>query len=128
MLFRSLKDDKYYLPEDWKGIVSSHSEEWIGKLETYTNLGNQLYHQCIKDLEPTLGRKRAKESARFFKTYNSQIQSDVMFNWRSFQHFLSLRNKSDAQKEIREIAAEMLRLVEEIEGNPFKHTIAAFDL
>jgi thymidylate synthase ThyX len=51
-----------------------------------------------------------------------------MFNWRSFYHFLSLRNKPDAQKEIREIAAEMLRLVKDIEGNPFEHTIAAFEL
>jgi thymidylate synthase ThyX len=87
-----------------------------------------LYHAALKDLEPVLGRKRAKESARYFKTYNSQIQADVMFNWRSFYHFLSLRNKPDAQKEIREIAAEMLRLVKNIEGNPFEHTIAAFEL
>jgi thymidylate synthase ThyX len=35
-----------------------------------------------------------------------------MFNWRSFAHFLGLRNKPDAQVEIRELAAEMLRLVE----------------
>ena len=49
-----------------------------------------------------------------------------MFNWRSFGHFLGLRNKPDAQKEIREIAAHMLELVKNIEGNPFKHTIAAF--
>jgi hypothetical protein len=29
---------------------------------------------------------------------------------------------------IREIAAEMLRLVKEIPGNPYEHTLAAFDL
>jgi thymidylate synthase ThyX len=91
-------------------------------------LGNELYHQCLKDLEPVLGRKRAKESARYFKTYNSQIDCDIMFNWRSFYHFLSLRNKPDSQKEIREIAAEMLKLVKEIPGEPFKRTIKALDL
>ncbi|MEY4342559.1 MAG: hypothetical protein RL736_352, partial [Pseudomonadota bacterium] len=91
-----------------------------------TNLGNDLYHKCLEDLEPTLGRKRAKESARYFKGYNSQIQADVMFNWRSFYHFLELRNKEDAQKEIREIAATMLELVKNIEGNPFKYTLEAF--
>jgi thymidylate synthase ThyX len=80
----------------------------------------------LVDLTPKLGRKRAKESARFFKTYNSQIQADVMFNWRSFNHFLSLRMKPNAQDEIHEIAAEMLRLVKEIPGEPFKHTIEAF--
>ena len=31
-----------------------------------------------------------------------------------------------AQKEIRDIAASMLELVKNIEGNPFKHTIEAF--
>ena len=51
-----------------------------------------------------------------------------MFNWRSFYHFLELRNKPDAQKEIREIAAYMLELVKNIEGNPFKYTIEAFNL
>jgi thymidylate synthase ThyX len=49
-----------------------------------------------------------------------------MFNWRSFATFLKLRNHKDAQKEIREIASEMLRLVENIEGKPFEHTISAF--
>tara|TARA_R110000751_G_scaffold297766_1_gene407436 strand:- start:854 stop:1009 length:156 start_codon:yes stop_codon:yes gene_type:complete len=51
-----------------------------------------------------------------------------MFNFRSFVHFLNLRNKPEAQKEIREIAQNMLDLVKEIGDNPFKHTITAFDL
>jgi thymidylate synthase (FAD) len=140
--YKEIKEDKYLIPDDWKDIESNFDEindgdgnmlgvqndKWSNILKDYTQLGNTLYHQCLKDLEPVLGRKRAKESARFFKTYNSQIQADVMFNWRSFYHFLSLRNKLDAQKEIREIAAEMLRLVKNIEGNPFEHTIAAFEL
>jgi len=59
---------------------------------------------------------------------NSQITMDVMFNWRSFYHFLNLRNKPDAQMEIRQIASQMLDLVVGIEGNPFQHTIKAFGL
>jgi hypothetical protein len=31
-------------------------------------------------------------------------------------------------KEVRELAQEMLELVKNIEGNPFKHTIEAFKL
>lgn len=131
--YKELKDDKFYLPDDWEGIESSTSiweegdcEYWRDILKKYTELGNNLYHKCLKDLEFVLGRKRAKESARFFKTYNSQIQADVMFNWRSFHHFLSLRNKPEAQKEIRDIAATMLDLVKNIDGNPFKYTLEAF--
>ena len=137
--YKELKEDKYYIPDDWIALDKADEDEcagnsqesisvysWAGVLEEYTKEGNRLYHQCLKELEPILGRKRAKESARFFKTYNSQIQADVMFNWRSFHHFLSLRNKPDAQKEIRDIAATMLDLVKNIEGNPFKYTLDAF--
>lgn len=132
--YKEIKEDKYLIPDDWEGIESNFNSEgiqndkWTNILEHYTELGNTLYHQCVKDLEPTLGRKRAKESARFFKTYNSQIQADIMFNFRSFYHFLELRNKPDAQKEIREIAAEMLNIVKNLEGDPFKYTIEAFKL
>ena len=134
--YKEIKEDKYLIPDDWKKINrtddikfgDSDAFNWADALLQYTELGNKLYHAAFKDLEPAIGRKRAKESARFFKTYNSQIQADVMFNWRSFYHFLNLRNKPDAQKEIREIAAEMLNLVKNIEGNPFEHTIAAFEL
>ena len=119
--YKELKEDKFYLPEDWP-------DEWIERLDTYTLLGNNLYHECLNDLSGLLGRKRTKESARFFKTYNSQIQADVMFNMRSFANFLKLRNSEHAQKEIREIAQEMLSLVKNIEGNPFRHTLRAFEL
>ena len=123
--YKELKEDKFYIPEDWNN-ENSISIDWMDKLEDYTKQGNTLYHQCLEDLTPILGRKRAKESARFFKTYNSQIQSDVMFNMRSFANFLKLRNSEHAQVEIREIAKQMLDLVKNIEGNPFKHTLESW--
>lgn len=148
--YKELKEDKTYLPEDWQGVKTSeelfiHDEdadgndeggelswkkgnEWISVLKDYTDIGNYLYHAALKDLTPILGRKRAKESARFFKTFNSQITMDVMFNWRSFYHFLKLRNSEHAQKEVRELAQQMLQIVKEIPGNPFEKTIKAFEL
>lgn len=117
--YKELKEDKFYIPEDW-------SETWKERLKIYTDLGNTYYHDCIKELEPLLGRKRAKESARFFKTYNSQIQADVMFNMRSFANFQKLRNSEHAQKEIKDIANAMLVLVENITGQPFKYTIESW--
>ena len=116
--YKELKEDKYFIPEDW-------TQKWQDALSDYTDTGNKLYHQCIEELTPELGRKRAKESARFFKTYNSQIQADIMFNMRSFANFQKLRNSEHAQVEIREIAQEMWNLVESIEGEPFKHTLEA---
>jgi len=143
--YKELKEDKTYLPEDWIGITLSEplfihddapdgaelswnaGSEWIGVLEEYTAIGNYLYHNALKDLTPVLGRKRAKESARYFKTYNSMIQADVSFNMRSFANFLKLRNSEHAQVEIREIAAAMLKIVQEIPGNPFEYTLKAFE-
>jgi len=125
--YKELKEDKFYLPNDWDGIKTTKVEDnWLYILSSHTKRANKLYHDCLEDLTPILGRKRAKESARFFKTYNSQIQADVMFNMRSFANFLKLRNSEHAQLEIREIAQQMLELVQNIEGNPFKHTINSF--
>lgn len=144
--YKELQEDKYYMPEDWGCIENSNFCEnmseivgdysmspvdgyrkWLEILDWYTISGNKLYHQCVKDLTPILGRKRAKESARFFKTYNSQITSDVMFNFRSFIHFQQLRNSEHAQKEVRELAQKMLELVKNIPGDPFKYSLSAFN-
>ena len=136
--YKELKEDKYYLPEDWQEIKGEIDyrmdfgqfdarDTWANNLKAYTELGNLLYHDCLEDLIPSLGRKRAKESARFFKTYNSQIQADVTFNMRSFANFQKLRNSEHSQLEIREVSDKMLELVKNIEGNPFQYTLEAFD-
>lgn len=139
--YKELKEDKYYIPEDWEILVDdkhknfnylnnlqqSHVDEkinWKLVLDNYTRIGNKLYHMALEDLTPLLGRKRAKESARFFKTYSSQIEADISFNMRSFANFIKLRNSEHAQLEIREIAQEMWDLVSNIKGNPFKETLS----
>jgi thymidylate synthase (FAD) len=131
--YKELKEDKTYIPEDWllghersteQGILT----HWADTLATQSAVMNKLYHQCLEDLSPILGRKRAKESARFFKTMNSQITMDISFNFRSFAHFQGLRNSEHAQVEVRELAQQMLELVKTIEGNPFEQTIKAFKL
>ena len=126
--YKELKEDKFYLPDDWMLHENSLVREWAKTLKENAQDCNRLYHECLEELSPILGRKRAKESARFFKTFNSQITMDVMFNWRSFAHFQQLRNSEHAQIEVRELAQEMLELVRNIEGNPFQHTIQAFNL
>lgn len=117
--YKELKDDKVYVPVDFP-------DKWKRKLFLHTQTSDSLYHECLADIQEELGRKRAKEAARFFKTYNSQIQADVSFNMRSFHNFLELRDSEHAQLEIRDIAQQMLRLVQEIEGNPFEHTLLAW--
>lgn len=109
--YKELKEDKLYLPGDWP------QEEQKTFIE-HTEQAYRLYHQALARLEPVLGRKRAKESARFYLPYANQLTLDVSFNFRSFMHFQGLRNKDDAQEEIHHISAEMLRLVRETEVFP----------
>jgi flavin-dependent thymidylate synthase len=125
--YKELKEDKMYLPGDW-AEDNPIGWQWYCTLKGHAELSNQLYHKCVEDLSKVIGRKRAKESARFFKMMNSQITMDISFNFRSFAHFCKLRNAKDAQLEIREIAESMLNEVMHIEGNPFKETINAFNL
>ena len=124
--YKELKEDKTYIPPDWPNRLNS--DKWCQLLEEYSVRANEAYHECLEELTPILGRKRAKESARFFKMMNSQITMDVMFNWRSFYHFQKLRNDEHAQLEVRELAQEMLDIVKAIDGNPFEKTIKAFGL
>lgn len=120
--YKELKDDKYYLPKDWPLEDQAH---YVAFMEDAL----MRYHDALERLvENGMNRKRAKESARFYLPYGNQITMDVMFNWRSFNHFLSLRMKPDAQKEVRDLAEQMLNLVKDIPHHPFKHTIEAFGL
>lgn len=118
--YKELKDDKYYLPKDWP---LDEQARYVAFMEDAL----MRYHETLERLvEGGMSRKRAKESARFYLPYGNQITADVMFNWRSFNHFLGLRMKPDAQREICWLAEEMLLRVREIPGNPFRHTIEAF--
>lgn len=113
-------EHRFYLPTDWP-----QEERYL--LEDHCKTAFGLYHEVLHNLEKRgYSRARAKESARFFLPYATQLQFDVMFNWRSFQHFLSLRKKPQAQQEIRDIAETMLNLVAALPGAPFQHTLSAF--
>ncbi len=120
--YKELKDDKYVVPDDWPTVEKA---KYIAFMEDAI----MRYHDTLQRLvDSGMDRKRAKESARFYLPYGNQVTMDVMFNWRSFNHFLGLRMKPDAQKEVREIAEKMLQLVNDIPGGPFHYTIDAFGL
>ncbi len=118
--YKELKDDKFYVPTDWP---QAEREEYIAFMEDAL----QRYHGCVNRLvDGGLTRARAKESARFYLPYGNQITCDVTFNWRSFHHFLGLRKKPNAQREICWLAERMLEQVRSIPGEPFRNTILAF--
>lgn len=134
--YKELKEDAIYIPDDWNIPLKNslyigldpdnveRSDTWDHALMQASIMMNELYHMAMEELSPVLGRKRTKESARFFKNYSSQITCDVSFNMRSFANFIKLRNSEHAQKEIRELAQQMWDLVEAIPGNPFQHSLS----
>lgn len=118
--YKELKEDKAYIPTDWPDDLKA-------ELADFQRAAFDKYHKVLKTLkERGFSAKRAKESARFFLPYSNQITSDVMFNWRSFAHFVGLRLDDNAQLEVREVAKEMLRLAKAT--GQFDLTIKAFDL
>lgn len=118
--YKELKDDKYYIPSDWDDA------ERIA-LQKHIETSLEQYHSTFKRLVAKgMSKKRAKESARFYLPYANQITSDVMFNFRSFVHFLRLRYSMHAQVEIREIAEKMGNLA--IKTGAFDKSLEAFGL
>ena len=116
--YKELKDDKYYVPQDWDAMEQQyyiwHMEDALKK-----------YHETLERLVTKgMSRKRAKESARFYLPYGNQITADIMFNFRSFAHFVNLRYSLHAQVEIRDLAEKMLKLVQET--GRFDATLEAF--
>ena len=126
--YKELNDDKYYVPDDWTNIIGTQDgimTLWSDKLIQSTERLILLYHEALKELTPILGRKRAKETARYFLPYNTQITCDVMFNLRSFANFYQLRSSEHAQVEIQQIARQMMDLAYNIEGQPLKAALDA---
>jgi thymidylate synthase (FAD) len=118
--YKELKGDKYVVPSDWPTVEKA---KYIAFMEDAI----MRYHDTLQRLvDSGMDRKRAKESARFYLPYGNQITMDIMFNWRSFNHFLGLRMKPEAQTEVRVLAEKMLEIVRNIDGSPFKYTIEAF--
>lgn len=118
--YKELKEDKYYIPTDWDNDESF-------SLACHAQHCFNVYHKAIKRLmEKGFTRKRAKESARFYLPYGMQYTADVMFNWRSFYHFVKLRYSTHAQEEIRAVARLMLEAV--LATGNFNKTFEAFGL
>lgn len=101
------REDKFYIPVDW-------DQDEQAQLVKHCLEANKKYHECLARLiAKGFSRNRAKESARFYLPYANQLTADVMFNFRSFMHFVGLRRAPDAQLEVRNIAEEMLKQVSE---------------
>jgi thymidylate synthase (FAD) len=101
--YKELNEDKHYIPVDWP-------IEEQNRYLSFVENSYKEYHECIERLVSS-GFNRKRESARFYLPYGMQYTIDLMFNFRSFQHFIKLRYSKHAQFEIRQLAHQMLELV-----------------
>lgn len=127
--YKELQDDKFYLPADWLEY-GFNGELLYDELKAFTEHGNKLYHKAIKMLTASgMSKERAKETARFFKTYNSQINVMRSLNFDGLVQIWQKRGEhTKAQREIAAIAEAMVQCVRDIPGNPFKYSLEAFRL
>lgn len=127
--YKELKEDKFYMPIDWLDY-GDQGAYWYNLLKLHTERSNIFYHKAIADLTAAgMPKARAKETARYFKTYNSQLNSSKIFNFDGLmQVYFKRRKEKNAQKEISDLLDQMVQCVRDIPGNPFKHSLEAFGL
>ena len=127
--YKELKEDKFYLPEDWLNY-GDQGQYWYRMLYDHTITGNALYHEALADLTATgMPRDRAKETARYFKAYNTQI--NVMRSL-SFDGLVQVWQKrgahTKAQREVAAVVEAMVEQVRRIPGEPFKWSLEAWGM
>lgn len=122
--------DKYYILNNLRKQSKSSKQgsegvlerpDLVEKIENHIELSKILYKELCD-------AGTAKEQARAILPLCLETQFIWTGSLLAYIHFWNLRLKSDTQEETRVLAKEMLDLVKNIEGNPFKHTIEAFGL
>jgi thymidylate synthase (FAD) len=125
--------DSYSLPQKLRlqSNDSKQGSEGFLNEEQNSELCKQienLVDQCSELYAKLCDAGVAKEQSRVILPLCLNTQFVWTGSLAAFIHFWNLRLKKDAQQEIRELANMMLECVKNIEGNPFKHTLEAWDL
>jgi flavin-dependent thymidylate synthase len=126
--FHKLKKN-FEVPEELNGVFMEDTcqsvKQWyVQKMNRAYDDYEELLSIMKQRVNPTISDKRAREIARNLVPMGTHIDMDISFNFRSFVHFLKLRNSPDAQKEIQKIAKRMLQLVKDLPQ--FEHSLKAF--
>mgnify|MGYP003412641550 CR=1 FL=1 len=125
-------DSYYEIPSgEWRKQSKSSkqgSEGLVEDQETCDAIQKTVINQCKRSYEQLLNLGVSKEQARSVLPLSLETEFIWTGSFLAFMHMCNLRLKEDTQKETRDLVRQMLELVKNIEGNPFKHTIAAFSL
>lgn len=102
-------------------IPEEQNAAFIEKINSIINQSKELYQE-MSDFGV------AKELCRIHLPLCLETKFIWTGSFHAFVHLCQLRLKPDAQQETREVVDKMLNLVKNIEEQPFKYTLAAWNL
>lgn len=123
--------DTYHKITTWRYQSKSSKQGSAGDLDILSNIeANKIQDEVIAFCSNAYSRLTnlgvSKEQARSVLPLcleTTYIWTGSLF---AFTHLCNLRLKPDAQQETRDVVQHMLDLVHQLEGEPFKHSLAAF--
>lgn len=124
-------DSYYEIPfGEWRKQSKSSKQGSDGLVDNQERC-NQIQSKIIKQArdyyEELLELGVSKEQARSILPLSLETEFIWTGTFLAFIHMCNLRLKEDTQKETRDVVSSMLYLVQNIEGNPFEHTLKAFN-
>ena len=122
--------DTYTTIKEWRRQSKSSkqgSEGLVGNQLECQVIEEHIIAECKYAYNQLIELGVSKEQARTILPLNLNTTFIWTGSLLSFIHLFNLRLKPDAQQETREIVSEMLDCIKNIEGNPFKHTLEAFN-
>jgi len=123
--------DTYSNIKEWRKQSKSSkqgSEGFVDNQSECRNIEESVIETCKNAYKQLIDLGVSKEQARTILPLNLNTSFIWTGSMLAFIHLFNLRLKPDAQQETREVVQMMLDLIKNIEGNPFKHTIEAFNL
>lgn len=118
-LFTELRKQSKSSKQGSEGVLER--PDLLEKMKNHVEAGAELYKELCE-------AGNAKEQARAILPLCLETQFIWTGSLLAFIHLWNLRLKPDTQEETRIAAAQMLELVKNIQGNPFKYTFEAFNL
>ena len=123
--------DTYTTIKEWRKQSKSSkqgSEGTVENQEYCSNIERTVIEVCKEAYDMLIDAGVSKEQARSILPLNLNTTFIWTGSLLSFLHLFNLRLKPEAQQETQEVVQEMLNEIKNIEGNPFKHTIEAWNL
>jgi thymidylate synthase (FAD) len=123
--------DTYTTIKEWRKQSTNSkqgSEGAVDNQDYCTQIEKRVIETCKEAYDILLSEGVSKEQARSILPLNLNTTFIWTGSLLSFLHLFNLRLKSDAQQETREVVQEMLNQIKSIEGNPFHHTLNAWNL